>query len=159
VLWRGVVTYCQRYGMVATTADITGIAAWIKPGYAHLTLWKHIQTEFLLPRAVMLMSMAPRLQFLRVMSQTDRLHRRLMPQPHWYLWALGIDPSNQGRGIGDRLLTSGLAHAQEAGFPCYLETQTEENVAFYGKRGFEVLHETRFPGLDLRQWFMCNPAI
>ncbi len=159
VLWRGVVAYCRRYGMVEATSDFTGIAARVKPRYAHLTPWRHIRSGFLLPRAVMMLSMKSRVRFLRVMSQIDKMHRQLMPEPHWYLWVVGINPASQGHGIGGNLLTSGVAQAQQARMPCYLETQTEDNVAFYQKRGFEVLREVTFPEIDLKQWFMRKAAV
>ena len=79
VLCRGVLAYCQRYGIVDTTPDVTGIAAWTKPGHAHPTLWKQNRTGFLLSRSVMLMSRQSRDRFLRIMKQIDRLHRQLMP--------------------------------------------------------------------------------
>ena len=159
VLWRGVITYCQRYGFVNTASDVNGIAAWTKPGHAHPTLWKQLRTGFLLSRSVMLMSKPSRERFIRVMKQVEVQHRQLMPQPHWYLWALGVDPSYQGQGIGGDLLQPGMARAQEAGIPCYLETETEGNVAFYRKQGFEVLHEAEFTEARFRLWFMHKPAL
>lgn len=154
VLWRGVIAYCQRYGIVQTTPDFTGIAAWTKPGHAHPTLWELVRTGFLLPRSVMMMSKSSRDRFIRVMKQIEALHRELMPQPHWYLWTLGVDPSYQSQGIGGSLLKPGMTRAQEAGIPCYLETETEANVAFYRKRGFELLHEAEFPETGFQLWFM-----
>ncbi|MFC2078887.1 GNAT family N-acetyltransferase [Candidatus Bipolaricaulota bacterium] len=158
VLWRGVVAYCLRYGIVSTTPDVTGIAAWAKPGNAHATLWRQVRTGFVLARSVMLMSKESRDRFMRVMRQIDGMHRELMPQPHWYLWALGVDPAHQGQGIGRSLLAPTLAEAQRTGFPCYLETMTEGNVAFYAKQGFEVIHESEFPEADFRLWFLHKPA-
>ena len=136
------------------TPDVKGIAAWAKPGHAHPTLWKQIRTGFLLPRSVLLMSKISRERFIRVMKQVDGLHRQLMPQPHWYLWALGVDPPYQGQGVGGSLLVPALAQAEKARFPCYLETQTESNVAFYRKQGFELVHEAEFPEVGLQLWFM-----
>ena len=40
---------------------------------------------------------------------------------------------------------------------CYLDTQSEENVAFYRKRGFEVLREAREPVGALPVWFIQRP--
>jgi len=159
MLWRGVVAYCLRYGIVSTTPDVQGIAAWARPGHAHPTLWKQIRTGFLLSRSVMLMSKESRDRFLRIMKQIDVLHRQVMPQPHWYLWALGVDPAYQGRGIGGSLLEPVFARARDAGFACYLETQTESNVGFYRKQGFDLLHEAEFPEANLQLWFMHRPAV
>ena len=159
VLWRGVVAYCQRYGIVSVTPDVKGVAAWAKPGHAHPTLWKQIRAGFLLPRSVLLMSKISRERFLRVMKQIDGLHRQLMPQSHWYLWALGVDPASQSQGIGRSLLVSVLAQAAEDRFPCYLETQTESNVAFYLKQGFELLHEAEFLEVGLQLWFMRKSVV
>jgi len=158
MLWRGVVAYCLRYGIVNTTPDVQGIAAWARPGYAHPTLWKQIRTGFLLSRSVLLMSKESRNRFIRIMKQIDVLHRQLMPQPHWYLWALGVDPIHQGQGIGGSLLEPTLARAQESGAPCYLETQTKGNVDFYRKQGFVLLHEAEFPEVSLHLWFMHKPT-
>ena len=159
VLWRGVIAYCQRYGLVDVTLDIEGAAAWTKPGHAHPTLWKQLRTGFLLPRSVLLMSKSSRVRFIGIMKQIEALHRQVMPQPHWYLWALGVDPAHQGQGIGGSLLEHGMAQAKEAGIPCYLETQTEDNVTFYRKRGFELLHVAEFHETGFKLWFMHKPAV
>jgi len=158
VLWRGVIAYCQRYGLVNTTPDVTGIACWTKPGHAHPTLWKHLRTGFLLARSVTGMNKTSRARFLSVMKQIEALHRQLMPHPHWYLWALGVDLEHQGQGIGKSLLGPGMVRAQEDGIPCYLETETEGNVAFYCKQGFDVLHEVEFLETGFKLWFMHKPA-
>ena len=158
-LWRGVIAYCQRYGLVNTTPDVTGIACWTKPGHAHPTLWKHLRTGFLLARSVTGMSKTSRARFLSVMKQIEALHRKLMPRPHWYLWALGVDPVHQGQGIGRSLLEHGMAQAKEANIPCYLETQTEDNVLFYRKRGFELLRVADLHETGFKLWLMHKPAM
>ena len=50
-----------------------------------------------------------------------------------------------------------LTKADAQGVPCYLETQTEGNVAFYRKRGFDTVLEEREPVGDLPIWFMVRP--
>jgi len=104
----------------------------------------------------MLMSKVSRGRFLREMKQIDQIHCEIMPKPHWYLWALGVAPEHQGQGIGGDLLSPTLMQVQEMGFPCYLETETEGNVAFYTKRGFEVAHEEEFSESGFRLWFMVR---
>ncbi|MGW6461133.1 GNAT family N-acetyltransferase, partial [Streptomyces sp. NPDC055078] len=43
-------------------------------------------------------------------------------EPHWYLAVIGADPAAQGQGHGAALLRSGLAKADAAGLPVYLES-------------------------------------
>lgn len=155
ILWRGVLTYCHRYGFVSTAGSpVYGVAAWTCPGHAHPTPWKLLRAGFLLPRTAMLMSKRTRNRFIHTMEQVEQLHRQLMPQPHYYLWALGVDPPHQGQGIGGQLLEAGLARAQDTHHACYLETQTKSNVTFYRKRGFDVLQQADFSALGLHLWFL-----
>ena len=56
---------------------------------------------------------------------------------HWYLSLLVSDPMAWRRGIGTALLESSLAAPDEEGLPSYLETQKEDNLAFYRRFGFE----------------------
>ena len=64
--------------------------------------------------------------------------------------AVGTSPTRQGTGLGSSLLQLGTSKADAAGIPCYLETATESNVAFYSKRGFEVTGEASLFGFTLR---------
>jgi hypothetical protein len=43
----------------------------------------------------------------------------------------------------------GTAEADAAGIPCYLETGTASNVAFYTKRGFRVIGQADVHGSTL----------
>ena len=67
------------------------------------------------------------------------LHGRNVPIPHRYLTILGVDPGQQGRGVGGAVLAPGLAAADRAGVPCYTETTRARNVPFYERHGFVVL--------------------
>jgi ribosomal protein S18 acetylase RimI-like enzyme len=97
-----------------------------------------------------------RKEFLAVLAYMDKIHKREAPGPHWYLWALGVEPGHQGQGIGSRLIQPVLARADKDGVPCYLETQTEGNVAFYQKQGFEVVSDGWVPEQEIRVWTMLR---
>lgn len=57
---------------------------------------------------------------------------------HFYLFAIGTRPQEQGRGLGGGLMRAGLQIVDEAGLPAYLESSKEQNVPFYQRFGFEV---------------------
>ncbi|MFI2609696.1 GNAT family N-acetyltransferase [Kitasatospora sp. NPDC018619] len=79
-------------------------------------------------------------------------------EPHWYLAVIGADPAARGLGHGAALLRSGLAKADAAGLPVYLESSKEANLAVYGHFGFEVLEEVRLPEGGPTLWVMRRPA-
>ena len=59
-------------------------------------------------------------------------------EPHFYLFAIGVRPNDQGKGIGGKLMTAGLEIVDKASMPVYLESSKEINVPFYRRFGFEV---------------------
>jgi predicted N-acetyltransferase YhbS len=79
---------------------------------------------------------------LNSISATEPFHKQV-EGPHWYLLALGTRPERQGQGLGSALMEIGTAQADAAGIPTYLETATDADIAYYGKRGFEVIGQTR----------------
>lgn len=78
--------------------------------------------------------------------------------PHWYLATLGTRPERQGEGLGRAVLGPVLARCDAEGIPALTETATEENVAFYGRSGFEVLHELRMPMGGPPLWILWRPG-
>lgn len=85
---------------------------------------------------------------MRALSATEKFHKAV-EGPHWYLMAVGTRPTQQGTGLGSALLELGTSQADAAGVPCYLETATESNVAYYSKRGFEVTGQANVLGYTL----------
>ena len=156
-MWDALIGFSRVYGEALTTAEGEGAACWVAPGNTKTTLWKLLRTGMALPRSMARLPKDARERFFGMMRFIDGHHKELMPGPHWYLWVLGVAPEAQGRGIGGQLLEPVLARAEAEGVPCYLETQTEENVAFYRKRGFESVLEGREPIGDLPIWFMVRP--
>ena len=62
-------------------------------------------------------------------------------EPHWYLNMLATHPDWQRQGLGAALMGAVFSIADEQRLPCYLETETVDNVAYYRHHGFEVRSE------------------
>ena len=75
----------------------------------------------------------------------ENKHKELVPNKHWYLVVLAVDPQHQGKGYASRLLNEMLSEIDEEGLPCYLETDGEKNVSMYQHFGFEVVDEFVVP--------------
>jgi ribosomal protein S18 acetylase RimI-like enzyme len=146
-----VVRYCLRYGVVYTTSGLEGVVCCLPPG----------QTTTIGRLALMSLSNPP-LQlglaglrrFLQVSSYTDQAHKQAAPEAHWYIWALGVDPTWQGHGFGDQLVRAVLRQAVAQGLPCYLDTENPRNVSFYQQFGFRQVSETLVAGTDVRAYAM-----
>jgi GNAT superfamily N-acetyltransferase len=75
-------------------------------------------------------------------------------EPHWSLALIGADPAVRGQGHGAALLRSGLAKADAAGMPAYLESSKPSNLPFYEHFGFTVREELQLPGEGPALWGM-----
>lgn len=78
-------------------------------------------------------------------------------EPHTYLWFIGVEPDLQGAGVGSALIDDLHGWADPLGLPTYLETGTEANVLYYGRRGYEVVGEIPVPESGVRMWRMLRP--
>jgi len=134
----------DRLGEVYTTSDaVEGAAVWLPPGNTTLSFVQMMTAGFML--APFKWGVGPFMKFMRVMNRFEHLHKEAMPEDHWYLMILGVDPPRQGHGIGSALLQPVLRKADESRLPCYLETDKIEDVGFYRKHGFDVLVQEDIP--------------
>ena len=155
-LFAAVIGYSLQYGQVQTTPSLEGVACWLTPGNTEVTFWRMLRTGLAFQRAVGRMPTEARQGFLAALAFMDGIHKRLMAGPHWYLWALGVDPASQGRGTGGKLIRPALAQADRAGVPCYLETLNERNLSFYQKWGFATQDQAIVPEQRLQIWAMAR---
>lgn len=79
---------------------------------------------------------------------TQRLGQERPLYPHWYLAVLGIEPAEQGKGLGGRLLDSIFETVNARPAPLYLECDQPSSVEFYLQRGFEVRSEQAVNGVQ-----------
>jgi ribosomal protein S18 acetylase RimI-like enzyme len=153
-LFDRVVHYSLLYGEVHTTRMLEGVACWLPPGQTELTIGRVVRSG--LYATPLKMGLAAYRRFDTYMGYAGKLHKRYAPESHWYLWAVGVNPPSQGRGIGGRLMEAVLVRASADGTACYLETGVERNIRFYEKHGFEVVGEGRVPGQGVQVWAMLR---
>ena len=145
--------YAHHYGAVDTTAGkVEGGAIWLPPGDVKLTIPRMARTGMLAFPLKFGFSTFQR--FLTAMNYAEHLHDRDMPDRHWYLLILGVDPPRQGQGVGSGLIQPTLPRADADGQACYLETAKARNVPFYAKHGFEVIVESDLPKGGPHFWTM-----
>ena len=90
----------------------------------------------------------------RGMQMLGAVEKRHPKAPHLYLALLGTDPAAQGTGVGSALVREVLDAPDNAVEAAYLETETEANVAFYWRFGFEVVDEVDVGSDGPHLWFL-----
>ena len=140
------IAYGMRWGEASCNDDASAVAIWFPPGSTNITPGRMLRVGMgALPLRA---GISGTLRFMRAISATEKFHKAV-EGPHWYLMAIGTSPTRQGTGLGSALLGLGTSEADAAGIPCYLETATESNVAYYSKRGFEVTGQANVLGFTL----------
>jgi len=137
-LFRVMMRYGLRRGHVTHSQDARAVAVWFSPenpvGVGGLIQAGMLTVPFKT-------GFGPWAKFLGANGVMEKIHKKYVPEPHWYLLGIGVDPELQGQGIGTTLLEEGLARADASGVPCYLETSEPRNLPFYERLGFVVLED------------------
>ena len=149
------IRYSLRYGSVyATSEKFEGIMAILPSKYGIMRTWHVIRSGAIFP------AMKIRKKFNKEMLETlkvlDEEKKNFEIHPHIYLAVLGVSQKNQRKGFGGKMLRALIELAETQGLPIYFETQTEGNVRFYEKFGFEVMKELKLPNFDLQMWYMVR---
>jgi hypothetical protein len=143
----------RLYGHVDTAPTIAGAALWFCPG-RDFTLAQMVQTQTVATPVNLRKSFK---RYLKLTAGIEEVHHRLMSEPHWYLVALSLQPTEQARSIGNALIKPGLARADSYGLPCYLETFQESSLRFYEDHGFRIAGAGCIPG-GPNFWAMIRTA-
>lgn len=152
------VRYARLQGEVYTTSTTDGAALWVRPEMGNLSLGSALKAGLLFSvvRGAVTLGPGGLIRLLNVGNYTEKARHHIVPGPHWYLMILGVDPAQQGKGIGGSLMRPILAKADAAQLPCYLETMNGANLAIYQKHGFKVVAEGAMPKGGLYIWSMLR---
>jgi ribosomal protein S18 acetylase RimI-like enzyme len=140
------VGYGLTHGEVWGNDDTSAVAVWFPPGKTSLSIVGMLRAGLI--RLPLKVGVRHSVRVLSAISATEPFHKQV-EGPHWYLLALGTRPERQGQGLGSALVAIGTDQADQARIPVYLETATDADIAFYTKRGFEVIGQTQVQGYTL----------
>jgi len=147
-----------KYGEVYTPSqNLEGISAWLPPGKAPFGGFQLLRS---VPLPVIFRFGRLGASRMQAYNQyMDNLHRKLVPFPHWYLQILGVEPKYQGQGFSSRLVRPVLERIDSENLPCFVDTNTEKNVAIYKRFGFEIISSDKAPETDLPCYAMLRQPV
>ena len=134
----------------ATGGDVLGIARWLPPGRPHVHVGPMLRAIVATPVRVREATG----RFLAYGRAVEAMRAEAVPEPHWYLAGIGVEPARQRQGIGSALIAPGLEAAHAAGFPVALLTNSDRNLPFYRRHGFEIVREGHTPEDGPKAWMM-----
>lgn len=79
----------------------------------------------------------------RFEATMQRLRAISRPDRHAYLDMLAVLPAHRREGIATALIDAGHRWAGDLGLPTALDTDSDENVSFYERRGYTVMARER----------------
>ncbi|HUD69937.1 MAG TPA: GNAT family N-acetyltransferase [Acidimicrobiales bacterium] len=118
---------------------IVGVGGWVAPGgYPYPVRDQVLQTVGAL--RALYPSPTSLLKGLKYLTAVEKAH----PKEHlWYLQLLCCDPEHQRSGVGGALQGEVLRRCDAEGIGAYLETQNEDNLAYYRRFGWELVDTLR----------------
>jgi GNAT superfamily N-acetyltransferase len=137
-----------------TPGEITGCARWLAPGRPEIHVARMLRALVATPIRVREATS----RFLSYGRAVESMRAASVPEPHWYLAGIGVEPTKRREGIGSALMRPGLDASDRDYVPAALLTNNEENLAFYEHHGFEVIREGRTPDDGPKAWMMRRRA-
>lgn len=126
---------CMAFGDVFLSDDNKACALIVYPDKKKATIKSTLLDIKLILQAVGLGNISKTLK-------REKLISSIQPKIQMsYLWFIGVDPVEQSRGIGSKLLQEVIDYSNSDNRPIYLETSTVKNLPWYKKFGFEVYNE------------------
>jgi ribosomal protein S18 acetylase RimI-like enzyme len=133
---------------IATNGSAVGAATlWDPPGR-----WKHTRLEELLMMPAFIWAYRFRVQAAQQVAEVMKAEHP--EEPHWYLCAIGSDPTVRGAGYGQALMRSRLDRCDGDHAPAYLEATKQQTVPYYMRFGFQVTGEIELPDGGPAMWPM-----
>jgi ribosomal protein S18 acetylase RimI-like enzyme len=139
-----------KIGLLIGTPDVTGVTLWRVPGMVHFhePLWH--------PDTLLHIGIFGR-HLPRALRTDDGITSHLPKGEGWmYLKMAAVHPDHQGKGLGGRIIRTGLAEAARLGVPSVLETATPSNVGLYQRLGYGIASEWDVTKGGPHFWTMTN---
>ncbi|HTK21055.1 MAG TPA: GNAT family N-acetyltransferase [Mucilaginibacter sp.] len=123
---------CSLFGSVWLSDDRKACALVLYPQNRRTTLKAIMLDLKLIIKAIGLSGIK------RALDRESKIKAKQPKEAMAYLWFIGVEPSQQQKGIGSKLLKEVIADATARNLPVFLETSTTPNLPWYERFGFKI---------------------
>ncbi|HVC69555.1 MAG TPA: GNAT family N-acetyltransferase [Acidimicrobiales bacterium] len=134
-------------GHVWVTDDLASVAMWDPPGKVPSSQSERLWKAY---RAV-----AGEAAWQRLSEYESAIDKVRPATTYWYLGVLATHPDRHGQGLASAVIAPILGRADSDGLTCCLETSTERNRQFYGRRGFSEVTDIHVAS-GPPTWWLCR---
>ena len=129
---------CFTYGEIILSDDRKGCALIIFPEKKKITL------KSILLDVKLIISSTGISNALKAMQRESAIMKVQPKELIYYLWFIGVDTTEQNKGIGTRLMQEIIDHSIALKKIICLETSTTKNIPWYQQFGFTIYNELDF---------------
>lgn len=126
---------CHSFGDVFLSDDKKGCALVLLPDKKKTNLKSVLLDIKLITNCVGLSNVR------KALDRESKIKKLQLQGPMYYLWFIGVDPSEQNKGVGSNLLQGIINEGESLKRPICLETSTLKNIPWYEKFGFKIYNE------------------
>ncbi len=123
---------CNKYGKVYLSEDENACALVLFPELKKDNFWTIGKDIKLIAKSIGFSNI------FKALKRESLIKQAQLKDNVYYLWFIGVDPSNQNKGLGSELLNGLVNEAKQMGRTVCLETSTKKNIPWYQKNGFEI---------------------
>ena len=147
ILFELAVRVFTSHGLCYFDSSKIGVALWMRPGEKlHWPI--SLRSAIRLARAVGIRSL------FRLYNLNSAISKAHPAEPHYYLFAIGVQSSGKGQGIGTKLIAHVLRRCDVERVPAYLENSNRRNLPLYEKLGFKTIETVRLTKDGPLIWLM-----
>ncbi|OGP66453.1 MAG: hypothetical protein A2W27_04320 [Deltaproteobacteria bacterium RBG_16_44_11] len=137
-------TFLIKLGMLngevyASSKDIEAVSIWINSSNARSPLMSAFKAGIISLNLKVDSKSVKR--FSEIGLNKQKIRSDIVNVNYILLDVIGVDPQFQKQGFARLLMESKLNDADKYKTPCYLETSNRDNLNFYKKFGFNLIHE------------------
>ena len=129
---------CHHFGDVFLSDDRKGCALILLPDKKKTTIQSILFDVKFIFQSIGLSNVK------KAISRESEIKKHQPKGPLYYLWFIGVDNTEQNKGVGSKLLTEVIAEGHRQNRTVCLETSTVKNLPWYKKFGFEIYKELDF---------------
>lgn len=126
---------CYHYGKVLLSDDKKGCALVLLPNKKKTTIRSIFLDVGLILRVIGFRNIK------KAISRESKINKLQLKEDVYYLWFIGVDPNEQHKGIGSKLLNELIQEANTQQRTICLETSTLKNIPWYEKFGFSIYNQ------------------